>query len=119
MPFAAEGYAVTATRVPHYTLDAYALRLSDGEPRRSRTRETPARRRRVVEVARGADLFLCEATLAHGDLDGQPRGHLSLEEAEAAFEESGAETLLVTHRPAELPVPHHHLLAFDGLAVDV
>ena len=73
----------------------------------------------LVEMARGADLFLCEATLAHGDFDGLPRGHLSLEEAEAAFEGSGADTLLVTHRPAELPVPHHHLLAFDGLIVDV
>jgi ribonuclease BN (tRNA processing enzyme) len=118
VPFVAEGYAVTATRVQHYTLDAYALKLSDGDRTLAYSGDAgpgPA----VVEVGREADLFLCEATLAHGDLDGRPRGHLSLEEAEAAFEESGAETLLVTHRPAELSVPHNHLLAFDGLVVDV
>lgn len=118
VPFTAEGYTVTATRVQHYTLDAYALRFTDGERTLAYSGDAgpdPA----LIGVAQGADLFLCEATLAHGDLDGEPRGHLSLEEAEAIFEEAGADTLLVTHRPAELPVPHHHLLAFDGLAVDV
>ncbi len=118
VPFVAEGYVVTATRVQHYTLEAYALRVSDGHRTLAYSGDAgpdPA----LVEMARGADLFLCEATLAHGDFDGLPRGHLSLEEAEAAFEGSGADTLLVTHRPAELPAPHHHLLAFDGLIVDV
>ena len=31
---------------------------------------------RLVELARDADLFLCEATLERGELDGEPRGHL-------------------------------------------
>ena len=119
VPFVAEGYAVTATT--RAALHARRLRAEAHRRRaaRSRTRETAGPGPEVVEAARGADLFLCEATLAHGDLDGQPRGHLSLEEAETAFAESGAGTLLVTHRPAELPVPHRRLLAFDGLQVDV
>ena len=53
----------------------------------------------LVQAARDADLFVCEATLLRGELDGEPRGHLSLEEAIEAFEASGARRLLVTHRP--------------------
>ena len=59
----------------------------------------------LVESARDADLFVCEATLLRGELDGEPRGHLSLDEAVEAFEASGAKRLLVTHRPRELPTP--------------
>ena len=118
IPFVAEGYAVTATKVPHYTLDAYALKLTDGSRTLAYSGDSGPGPE-VVEAAWGADLFLCEATLAHGDLDGQPRGHLSLTEAETAFAASGAGTLLVTHRPSELPVPHNRLLAFDGLQIDV
>ena len=57
----------------------------------------------LSDAARDADLFVCEATLLRGELDGEPRGHLALDEALAAFEASGAKRLLVTHRPAELP----------------
>ena len=70
---------------------------------RSRTRATPAPTTGSTEVARDADLFVCEATLARGELDGSPRGHLSVDEAVAAFEASGAKRLLLTHRPDELP----------------
>ena len=69
--------------------------------------------------AKDADLFVCEATLLRGELDGQPRGHLSLEEAVEAYEASGAKRLLVTHRPSELPTPDEYTLAHDGLELDV
>src|SRR4051812_49255752 len=36
---------------------------------------------RMAELARGADLCVCEATLERGDLDGEPCGHLSADEA--------------------------------------
>jgi ribonuclease BN (tRNA processing enzyme) len=72
-----------------------------------------------VKSAHEADLFVCEATLLRGDLDGEPRGHLSLDEALEAFEASRAKRLLVTHRPCELPDPEHHELAYDGLEIDV
>ena len=109
------GWRSSRSRVPHYELDAYALRVSDGERTLAYSGDSapsPA----LVEIARDADLFLCEATLLSGDVDGMPRGHLSLEEAEAAFVASGAKKLLVTHRPAELPAPAAHDLAYDGLA---
>ena len=113
-----EGYSVTALPVPHYTLAANALRVSDGERLLAYSGDSGPGRA-IAEVGRDADLFLCEATLEHGDLDGKPRGHLSLEEAEAAFEESGAASLLLTHRPAELPMPSHRQFAYDGLVLDV
>ncbi len=73
----------------------------------------------LVEAARDADLFVCEATLLRGDLDGEPRGHLSLDEAVEAFEASGAKRLLVTHRPRELRTPDEFELAYDGLELEV
>jgi ribonuclease BN (tRNA processing enzyme) len=73
----------------------------------------------LVKSARDADLFVCEATLLRGELDGEPRGHLSLDEAIAAFEASGARRLLITHRPCELPAPENYELAYDGLELEV
>ena len=73
----------------------------------------------LVDAARDADLFVCEATLLRGELDGQPRGHLSLDEAVEAFEASGAKRLLVTHRPRELQTPDEFELAYDGLELEV
>ena len=92
---------------------------SRGTIGRSPTPETRRRRRSSSQAAAGSDLFVCEATLLRGELDGEPRGHLSLEEAVEAFEASGAKRLLVTHRPTELPTPDEYELAFDGLELDV
>jgi ribonuclease BN (tRNA processing enzyme) len=118
VPFEADGHVVTATRVQHYRMAAYALRVRDDDTTLAYSADAGPGPQ-LVEVARDADLFLCEATLRHGDLDGEPRGHLSLEEAEAVFEESGAKRLLLTHRPAELPVPAGRQLAHDGLVVEL
>ena len=54
-----------------------------------------------------------------GELDGSPRGHLSVEEAVEAFDASGAARLLLTHRPDELPAPDGYELAYDGLVIDL
>lgn len=118
VPFSAAGIDVTATRLPHYTVETYGFRLAaqgltvaySGD-----TGPTPL----LGELARDADLFVCEATLRHGDDDGQPRGHLSIDEALEAFRASAAGRLLLTHRPCELPVPVGLELAQDGLVIDV
>jgi ribonuclease BN (tRNA processing enzyme) len=112
--FRAGGLGVTALKVPHYLLDAYSLRVTAGGRTLAYSGDS-APSAELVAAASGADLFLCEATLRSGDLDGEPRGHLSLEEACAAFEESGASELLVTHRPAELSAPAELQFARDGL----
>jgi ribonuclease BN (tRNA processing enzyme) len=74
---------------------------------------------RLVELARDADLFLCEATLERAELDADPRGHLSADEARATHEASGAARLLLTHRPHELPLPDGLEQAYDGLQLEL
>ena len=69
----------------------------------------------LADLARGADLFLCEATLADAAGDGLPRGHLSADEALAAADGP----ILLTHRPVELPPPDGVPVAHDGLVVKV
>ena len=118
VPFSIGKLAVTATRVPHYRLQTYAFRVqSNGAVLAYSGDSAPSQE--LVEAARDADLFVCEATLLRGELDGEPRGHLSLEEAVEAFEASRAKRLLVTHRPCELPTPEEFELAYDGLELDV
>jgi ribonuclease BN (tRNA processing enzyme) len=115
-PFTAAGFDVTAIRLPHYTLETYGFRVSrDGATLAYSGDSAPSER--LEELARAADLFVCEATLRTGADDGLPRGHLSLEEAVAAHEASGARRLLVTHRPFELPLDPGLELAYDGLEV--
>ena len=118
VPFQVGKLAVTATRVPHYRLETYAFRVqSNGGVLAYSGDSAPSPE--LVEAARNADLFVCEATLLRGELDGEPRGHLSLDEAVEAFEASGAKRLLVTHRPCELPTPDEYELAYDGLELEV
>jgi ribonuclease BN (tRNA processing enzyme) len=118
IPFTIGDLAVTATRVPHYTLETYAFRV-EAHGRVLAYSGDSAPSDELVRAAHDADLFVCEATLLSGELDGEPRGHLSLEEAIEAFEASGAKRLLVTHRPFELPKPEGYELAYDGLELDV
>jgi ribonuclease BN (tRNA processing enzyme) len=117
-PFEIGKLAITPTRVPHYKLETYAFRVqSNGAVLAYSGDSAPSPE--LVEAARDADLFVCEATLLSGELDGEPRGHLSLDEAVEAFEASGAKRLLVTHRPCELSTPEEYELAYDGLELDV
>lgn len=117
-PFVAGGFEITPTRVPHYTLETYAFRVTDGETVLAYSGDSgPAPQ--LADVARDADLFVCEATLLEGHMDGAPRGHLSVDEAVEAFEASGARRLLLTHRPAELPMPPGLELATDGLELEL
>ncbi len=109
---------VTPFRVPHYRLQTYALRLSDGERTLCYSGDSgPCDE--LVEAARDTDLFVCEATLDRGELDGQPRGHLSADEAIDLSRRANARRLLLTHRPVELPVPEGVEVASDGLVIDV
>jgi ribonuclease BN (tRNA processing enzyme) len=117
-PFSTAGYEITAIRVPHYSLETYGFRISRGSTVVAYSGDT-APTDRITELAREADLFVCEATLLRGELDGELRGHLSIDEAVAAFDASGARRLLLTHRPYELPVDEELELAYDGLEVSL
>jgi ribonuclease BN (tRNA processing enzyme) len=110
-PFHAAGFDVTPLRVPHYDQLTFGMRVSDGARTLAYSGDsapTPA----LAEVARDADLFVCEATLA------QPepglRGHLTEQEAVTAFEDSGARRLLIVHRPSELGLDASLTRAHDG-----
>jgi ribonuclease BN (tRNA processing enzyme) len=113
--FELAGLRLTAFAVPHYDLPAHAFRV-EGERTLAYSGDSGPSEA-LAELARDAELFLCEATLDDGDPDGPPRGHLSDTEAQAAFAESGAQRLLLTHRPLERSTPEHELAA-DGLVLD-
>jgi ribonuclease BN (tRNA processing enzyme) len=112
--FSAAGFEVEARRLPHYTLDSYGFRITQNGKTLAYSGDS-APTPELAELGRGADLFLCEATLAEGGKDGTPRGHLSASEALAAADGP----ILLTHRPVELPPPDGVRLAYDGLVVDV
>jgi ribonuclease BN (tRNA processing enzyme) len=112
-PFTAAGLTVTPRAVTHYHEPAYGLRVEhDGAvlAYSGDTGPTPA----LVELARGADVFLCEATL--DEPEGEPHGHLTADEARAIATEAGARQLLITHRSAEGRVDEQ---VYDGFELEV
>jgi ribonuclease BN (tRNA processing enzyme) len=114
-PFELAGLTLIAQPVIHYTIPAHGFRV-EGEQTLAYSGDTgPCSE--LVELAQGADLFLCEATLGDSASEGPPRGHLSAEEAREASEEAGARRLVLTHRPDERPLPFAAELAYDGLAL--
>lgn len=117
-PFVAAGLEVTALRLPHYMLRTYGFRISN-EHRTMAYSGDSGPSDRLVQLARDVDLFVCEATLERGDRDGEPRGHLSLDEALEAHAASGARRLLLTHRPSELTAGDGLELAYDGLELEI
>jgi ribonuclease BN (tRNA processing enzyme) len=53
---------------------------------------------RVVELARGTDLFLCEATLLAGECEtGEARGHSTSADAARMAADAGVRCLVLTH----------------------
>ena len=116
VPFEANGNTVCAYRVPHYRLDAYALRVTNDERTLAYSGDSGPSER-LAESARNADLFVCEATLLQPNPEGGTRGHLSAVEAQAASEAAGAKRLLLTHRPHERPLENGFELATDGLEI--
>jgi len=118
VPFEAAGLELTALRLPHYTVQTYGFRVSNHERTLAYSGDSGPSER-LATLAEDVDLFLCEATLERGDLDGEPRGHLSAEEATAAFDASGAKRLLLTHRPHELELEGSLEQAYDGLELEI
>jgi len=115
-PFEAAGFGLVAYRLLHYAIESYGLRVSNGTRTLAYSADS-APCDGLVELARDADLFLCEATLSqpeHGI-----RGHLTADEAIEAHESSGARRLVVIHRPDELPLPDGVERAHDGLELEV
>jgi ribonuclease BN (tRNA processing enzyme) len=117
-PFEAAGLELTAIRLPHYTVQTFGFRVANHERTLAYSGDSGPSER-LAKLADGVDLFLCEATLERGELDGEPRGHLSAEEAVAAYEASGAKRLLLTHRPHELGLDGGLEQVHDGQEIQV
>jgi ribonuclease BN (tRNA processing enzyme) len=113
-PFEAAGFEVVAKKLEHYGVDAYGFRVSSNGKTLAYSGDS-APTSELADLARGATLFLVEATLSSAAADTPQRGHLSAEEALAAADGP----VLLTHRPAELPAPEGVDLAHDGLVVDI
>ena len=112
--FAAAGFEVEPRRVLHFNLEAYGFRVRDADGTLLAYSGDAGPSGALDSLARGADLFLCEATLEEPNREGEPRGHLSAPEAFAAADGP----VLLTHRPAELSVPGAALAA-DGLVLEI
>lgn len=115
-PFGAAGFDVTPVPLAHYEELTFGMRVSDGTRTLAYSGDT-APTPRLADLAREADLFLCEATLAQPEP--AERGHLTEDEAASAFDESGARRLVVIHRPDELPLDPGVERAYDGLELAV
>jgi ribonuclease BN (tRNA processing enzyme) len=110
-PFRAAGFDVTALPLEHYAELTFGLRVSNHTSTLAYSGDTGPSRN-LAELARDADVFLCEATLL--EPEDEERGHLSEAEAVEAFRASGARRLVVIHRPDELPLDPSVERATDG-----
>jgi len=116
--FEAAGARVTPRRVLHYEMLAFGFRVSDNGTTLAYSGDSGPSET-LPELARDADVFLCEATLLAPNPEGGTRGHLAAEEANEVFRRSGAKRLLLTHRPAERPLENGYEQAYDGLELDL
>ncbi len=116
--FVAAGSRVTPRRVLHYQMLAFGFRVSDNGNTLAYSGDSGPSDA-LTELARDADVFVCEATLLSPNPEGGTRGHLAAEEAGAAFSESGAKRLLLTHRPAERPLENGYEQVYDGFELDL
>jgi ribonuclease BN (tRNA processing enzyme) len=117
-PFSTAGFEVLPLRVPHYELLAFGFRCSSNGKTLAYSGDSgPCAE--LAELARDADLFLCEATLLAPNPEGGTRGHLAADEALESFRESGAKRLLLTHRPTERPLEDAFEQVHDGMEIEI
>jgi ribonuclease BN (tRNA processing enzyme) len=116
--FDAAGMRVAPRRVLHYEMLAFGFRVSDNGTTIAYSGDSGPSDA-LPELARDADVFVCEATLLAPNPEGGTRGHLAAEEAADAFERSGAKRLLLTHRPFERPLDNGFEQVYDGFELEL
>jgi ribonuclease BN (tRNA processing enzyme) len=117
VPFTVAGFSLRARSVPHYGYTAFALRVQRAGRVLAYSGDS-APSEALVDVARDADLFLCEATLDEPESP-TARGHLTAADAQDAAHRANARRLLLTHRSVERPAPDGAESAYDGLVLDL
>src|SRR5262249_6931390 len=111
--FQAAGFRITALPVNHP--NGHGLRITDGERVYAHSGDRGPHDTRV-ELARDADLLLCEATQDEAEPAAM---HLRASDAQAVAARARVRRLVLIHRPAELPAPDGVVVAHDGLELDV
>ncbi|MEV1008219.1 MBL fold metallo-hydrolase [Streptomyces sp. NPDC049881] len=95
-PFAVGPFTVTAHRVTH-PVETYGFRIEHDGRVLCYSGDT-GRCEGLTELARGAGLFLCEASFTDGKED-LPEVHINGREAGECAQRAGAERLVLTHIP--------------------
>lgn len=111
--FEAAGFDVLPLAVEHYDEPTWGLRI-EREGRVVAYSADSAPSAALTELARDADVFICEATLVQHEED--PHGHMTADEAREMFRVSGAQRLLLTHRAVELPLEE---LVYEGFELEL
>jgi ribonuclease BN (tRNA processing enzyme) len=94
-PLAIDGATLRFAHTSHY-IPAYAIRWERNGASVTYSADT-APDERVVALARETDVFLCEATLLHGEGEIGMRGHSSAAEAATMARAAGVRRLVLTH----------------------
>jgi ribonuclease BN (tRNA processing enzyme) len=94
-PLAIQGATLRFAHTAHY-IPAYAIRWQRHGTSLTYSADT-APDERVVALARETDIFLCEATLLHGETETGMRGHSSASEAATMAQAAGVRRLVLTH----------------------
>jgi ribonuclease BN (tRNA processing enzyme) len=98
----------------HY-VPAWGCAISDGAGRRVVVSGDTGPNEALVQAARGAELFIVEATLLTADQDDLVRGHLTVDEALDMGQRAGVgQTVLVHYRPEDLEAIAAACLAQTG-----
>jgi ribonuclease BN (tRNA processing enzyme) len=95
-PFRIGPFTARVAVVDH-PVTTYAIRLEHGGRTLTYSGDTGPTNA-LIELAKDADLFLCEATFRPGD-DNPPRMHLTAHQAGEHAAQAGARTLVLTHLP--------------------
>jgi ribonuclease BN (tRNA processing enzyme) len=102
----------------HHYVPAWGCAISDRAGRRVVVSGDTGPNEALVQAARGADLFIVEATLLTADEDDLVRGHLTVDEALDMGQRAGVgQTVLVHYRPENLEAIAASLLARTGSVV--
>ncbi len=99
-PLIIDDLELTFRRTRHY-IDAYAVRAASRQTAIAYSADT-APSQEIIEHARGASLFLCEAALGLETESGE-RGHSTAREAGEMARAAGVARLVLTHYPANYP----------------
>ena len=99
-PLAIGNFRLSFTPTQHY-IPCWGIRCAAGGATLAYSADTGPTLA-VVELARDADLFLCEATLLAREAPEDRPGHLTAAEAGALARQAGARRLLLTHLWPEL-----------------